>query len=452
VGSKGEKPIKQRILVIEDEPSFRFGLKEYLKRKGYEVLEADTLASAEALLYRTNPPLILLDVNLPDGNGIEWLPSIRKEFPENFILVYTGRGDISTAVQAIKQGADHFLLKPFSPVDLDPLLEKGVELKLLKKEHRGRGKEKREFRIFLGSSPAIQKILPLIELAKESDTPALLLGETGTGKGMIARYIHENSQRKKGHFVELNCSLLRGELLQSELFGHKKGAFTSALDDRAGLIEYAHEGTLFLDEIGDMELPTQGHLLKVLEEKRFRRLGENQERYSDFRLISATNKELSKSVMERTFRLDLLFRIQTISITLPPLRERKEDIPELIYFFLKEMGKEEMEVDGKVIDLLKNYSFPGNIRELRNLLERAILLARGGKIQQEHFPDLSSPSSSVTRFYGRSLKEIELQIIEEAVRRHGGNMESARKELGISRATLYRKWKEILKRKKGEEN
>jgi DNA-binding NtrC family response regulator len=377
-----------RVLVVDDEPSFRYGLHLYLKRRGIEILEAENLAQARELLLE-NPDIVLLDINLPDGKGITLLPEIKKEHPSCVVVVITGKGDIPTAVEAMKLGADHFMEKPFSPQDLDAFLFRGEELHELKRHRVARDRLEVYKEPQFGTSDAIRKVLEMAERVSQSDSPVLIRGETGTGKGVLSRWIHEHSPRKKNAFVEVNCASLKGELLQSELFGHVKGAFTSAIQDRSGLIKIAHNGTLFLDEIGDMSLEVQAMLLKVLEEKRFRRLGDNRLRLSNFRLIAATHRNLEELVREGKFREDLWYRIQVIEIVIPPLRERLEDLPYLASAILKELGRGDRELSPSALDLLKGYPVPGNIRELRNLLERAVILAGEEKIlKPHHFPNL----------------------------------------------------------------
>jgi transcriptional regulator with PAS, ATPase and Fis domain len=273
----------------------------------------------------------------------------------------------------------------------------------------------------------------------ENDSPVLLLGETGTGKGVFARWIHAHSGRKGGPLLELNCSMLQGDLMASELFGHAKGAFTSAHQSKQGLIEVADGGTLFLDEIGDMDLPVQAQLLKVLEEKTYRRVGETHSRQSDFRLICATNRDLAGEVQKGRFRSDLFFRINLFPITLPPLRDRPEDIPQLVEHFLSQGGCAEQQAPPEVMDLLRSYGWPGNIRELRNVVERAILLARRGKFTLEHFPGLGGHGQKKPQ----GLKDIEKEYLQTLIAESGSDMKKVAEALDVSRATLYRKLKEL---------
>jgi transcriptional regulator with PAS, ATPase and Fis domain len=279
----------------------------------------------------------------------------------------------------------------------------------------------------------------------ENDSPLLLQGETGTGKGVCARWVHGHSQRRTGPLLDLNCSTLQGDLLASELFGHAKGAFTSAHQNKQGLIEVADGGTLFLDEIGDMDLPVQAQLLKVIEEKTYRRLGETHNRQSDFRLICATNRDLAAEVKGGRFRSDLFFRINLFPIVLPPLRERPEDITELLRCFLSKAGQAETKVPDDVMDLLRSYSWPGNVRELKNVIERAILLARGGTLNREHFPGFGAGMRDSGGALKRSkgLKDLEKEYLQTLIAESGGDMKKVADALEISRATLYRKLKDL---------
>jgi transcriptional regulator with PAS, ATPase and Fis domain len=285
-----------------------------------------------------------------------------------------------------------------------------------------------------------------VSMAAENDSINLLLGETGSGKGVLAQWVHEHSPRSSGPFVEINCSTLRGELLASELFGHARGAFTSAVQDRQGLIEFADGGTLFLDEIGDMDLAVQAQFLKVIEEKKIRRLGEVKVRNSDFRLICATNKDLLEEVRQGRFRQDLYFRIQVFPVMIPPLRERSEDLPGLIRHVLLTLHSPNPEVSPEVMSLLKAYPWPGNIRELRNVLERASLLAQGRPFDLEHFPGLvSSRVGDQGQRILRKLDQLEEDYIKSIIERVGGDIDKAIDVLGISKATLYRRLKKIRK-------
>lgn len=432
---------KPRILLVDDDPGTLFGFTRYLNHVGYFVETASTLSEGKEKIQKAHFDVILLDLKLPDGNGIDWIPEIRETMPEVALVVITAHGDIPLAVEAMRKGADHFLTKPVNMPELEVFLRKSLELGSLRRETLTSKRLKTGFSPYFGESKAMLKVLELAKVAAESDSPVLLTGETGTGKGVLARWIHEHSARARNQFVEINCTSLKGDLLASELFGHAKGAFTSAVSDKQGLIEVADQGTLFLDEIGDMDLPIQAQFLKVIEEKQFRRLGEVKVRRSDFRLICASNKSLPEEVEKGHFRKDLFYRIHVFPIALPPLRERLEDLEGLIRYFLQLQGRENIEISQEVLAYLKSYSWPGNVRELRNVLERAVLLAKQGPLRVEHFPGLGP--SSISDSEQLDLDLVEAQYIQSVVAKFNGDTKKAAQALGISRATLYRKLSKI---------
>ncbi len=381
---------KPHILLVDDEPATQFGFTRYLRNIGYEVTAVGTLADARRALGPHRFDAILLDMNLPDGNGVAWIREVRESLPDVAIVVITGGGDIPSAVSAMQEGADHFLTKPVNLPDLDVFLRKCLEIEKLRwKTRTAQRLVQKQSSPFFGNSARMAEIHEHMTVAADSESVVLIGGETGAGKGVLARWIHDNSSRNGGPFVEVNCSMLRGELLASELFGHVRGAFTSAVQDREGLIGVADRGTLFLDEIGDMDLGVQAQLLKVIEEKTYRRVGDVKTRRSDFRLICATNRDLEKAVAEGTFRSDLYFRISVFPLRLPPLRERPGDIPGLARTLLAKAGAPAMELNSEVLDVLQKYAWPGNIRELGNVLERAVLLARGRNIEVQHLSGIA---------------------------------------------------------------
>jgi DNA-binding NtrC family response regulator len=432
------------ILMVDDEPAVLFGYGRYFSGAGYETAEAGTLAEARKAVTSRRFDAVLLDLNLPDGNGLEWIRTLREEQPDIAVIVITGRGDIPTAVEAMRLGADNFLVKPVDMDGLHIFLRKSLELSALRRsESLTRRLRKRDEEPVFGLSAAMAKARESLALMAENDSPVVLQGETGTGKGVYARWIHGHSRRKAGPLIELNCSTLHGDLLASELFGHAKGAFTSAHQSKQGLIEVADGGTLFLDEIGDMDLAVQAQFLKVLEEKTYRRLGETHTRQSDFRLICATNRNLQEEVKKGGFRNDLFFRINLFPIMLPPLRERPEDIPGLVIHILEEAGYPEQQVSAEVMGLLQSYGWPGNVRELRNVVERAVLLARGGTLTNEHFPGLASGESGSATGPKRpkGLKDLEKEYLQTLINESGGDLKKVAEALEVSRATLYRKLK-----------
>jgi DNA-binding NtrC family response regulator len=356
---------------------------------GYSITTAANLQMAKQCVADNGFDAVLLDLQLPDGNALSWIPELKKTHPDLPVVVLTGTGDVPTAVKAMKSGAENYLTKPVETDNLEMTIRTALELGDLRRQNRIKLRLDRTAEPFFGDSPAIADLMKLLSVAADSDTVLLVQGETGTGKGVLAKWVHENSHRAPEAFVELNCSCLKGDLLRSELYGHVKGSFTSAVADREGLIELADKGTLFLDEIGDMDLAVQTQLLKTIEERTFRRVGENRIRKSDFRLICATNKDLLKETESGTFRKDLYYRICVFPITVPPLRDRIQDLAGLAAYFLREFGRKTLIVPSDVLAMLKDYEWPGNIRELRNMLERAALLAQNEPLVPEYFPGLT---------------------------------------------------------------
>lgn len=436
--------MKPKILLIEDEEATRFGFTKYLSRSGYIVQEASCLSDAHKALLSQRFDAVLLDLNLPDGSGLEWIIEFRENYPDIPIIVITGFGDVPIAVDAMRRGADNFLTKPVNMQDLDIFLRKSLELGTLRRKDLTSQRLEKKDQIYFGESPAMKKVMNLAALAAKNDSPVILLGETGTGKGILARWLHDNSLCSSAPFVEVNCSSLRGDLLASELFGHARGAFTTAVQDKQGLIEVADGGTLFLDEISDMDIGVQAQFLKVIEEKQYRRVGEVKVRRSEFRLICATNRDLLEETHHGRFRKDLYFRINVLPIVIPSLRERQEDMPRLVLHLLGNLGAPNVKISSEAMQLLKAYPWPGNIRELRNILERGLLFAYGQSLALEHFSSLESQPVFMSHDKDMSnLENIEEAHIGEAVRRFSGDTRKAAESLGISRATLYRKLKKF---------
>ena len=431
----------QSILIIEDDDAAAFGYRSYLSDCGYSVTTASTLGEAGTCVESNPFDAILLDLRLPDGNALNWIPQQKRNYPLTPIIVISGISDIPTAVQATKSGAENFLTKPVELDHLKEALEKCLELGILRKKSIVQQRLSRSEEPFFGSSKQITEMLSYAQVAAGNDSVVLLQGETGTGKGVLAKWIHTNSTRKSAPFVELNCSGLKGELLKSELFGHVKGAFTSAVKDREGLIEVADGGTLFLDEIGDMDLEVQAQLLKTIEEKSFRRLGENRVRRSDFRLICATNRNLLEDTKNNRFRSDLYYRICVFPITVPSLRDRTADIAGLAHYILNCLGHSGIQLAPGIITLLQKYSFPGNVRELKNMLERAVLLSRGESLDPLHFPGLNGDHQ---HHHGceapvENLYEMEKRHILGILNKYDNDKKLASEALGMSFSNLYRR-------------
>jgi DNA-binding NtrC family response regulator len=439
-----------RILLVEDDATIRSAVSGFLRAHEYEVDAVGTCRAAEESLRAAVPDALMLDQVLPDGSGIDLLGRVRAAAAALPVIMLTGHGSIELAVRAIKEGADQFLTKPVDMPAVLVVLERLVENQRQRRHQlASRSREGRDsIDPFLGRSAAIAAVAEEARRIAGTGSTLLIQGETGTGKGVLARWIHEQSARAAEAFVDLNCAGLSKDLLETELFGHEAGAFTGATKAKAGLIEVAHRGTLFLDEIGDMEAAVQPKLLKVLEERRYRRVGDVRDRQVDLRLIAATHQDLAARVRDGGFRSDLFFRINTLTLVVPPLRERVEDIPKLAGRVLERMardvGRGHVELSPDALAALQDYSWPGNIRELRNVLERAALLGRGERIGPGDlrfaFPRPSEPRPPEAGA-AATLEEIEQRHIEATLRALDGNVEKAARRLGISKSSLYQRIK-----------
>jgi DNA-binding NtrC family response regulator len=411
--------------------------------------EAETCAEAE-IRYRADVyDLVTLDYSLPDGNALELLPKLKAIDPRVPIILLTGHASIELAVRAIQLGAEQFLVKPVDLQALLVVLERALENQQNRRKQLAReslDQPQRAVDPFIGQSIAIHRLEEQSRLAAATESPILIQGETGTGKSELARWLHRNSSRALEPMLELNCGGFSKEFLETELFGHEKGAFTGAVNAKVGLLEAAHRGTVFLDEIGDMDLQIQPKILKALEEKRFRRLGEVQDRKVDFRLIAATHQKLDRLVQDQLFRSDLFYRISAIQIFVPPLRDRAEDIPMFAQILLDRLtsdcGRESIHLSQGALSKLRRHSWPGNIRELRNVLERALMGAKSSIIDTPDLDFASSPGNQMLE--GRSnlsLKELERLYIIQILQEEGGHVDRAAKRLDIPRSTLYQKLK-----------
>jgi DNA-binding NtrC family response regulator len=447
--------MRDRILIVEDEPIVRFGMRDFLQSRGFDVEEAATLEQARTEFQRSRPDAVVIDYRLPDGNALDLLEELHGADPQMPIVVLTGHGSIDLAVRAIKEGAENFLTKPVELPALAILLERALENQRNRRRQAARQtrQAREEVDPFVGTSAAIRDLAREAALALRSDGPVLIQGETGSGKGVLARWLHEQGQRREEPFVDLNCAGLTREFLESELFGHARGAFTGAVNEKKGLFEVAHRGTLFLDEMGDLDPVVQPKVLKAIEEKRFRRLGEVADRQVDVFLIAATNADLTGLVREGRFRSDLYFRINTIPLVVPPLRERREDIPllarQILERLARDLGRPGLRLAPEALEALRGYSWPGNARELRNVLERAVLRAEGEEIRTADFrfaPALAETAVAAgrpeTAGSGETLADLERLQIERVLREERGRVVNAAQRLGIPRSTLYQKIKE----------
>jgi two-component system, NtrC family, response regulator len=436
---------KGRILIIDDEEQLRSLLTRIVTLEGFVVHEAGSLKEATRILARDHIDVIICDVKLPDGSGVDFVKETRLKFPFIEIILLTAYANVGDGVQAMKNGAFDYILKGDDNDKVIPLLFKAIEKVQLQKrvQHLEQQINKRYgFENILGTSAVIKEAIDLAKKVAPTDTTVLLLGETGTGKEVFAQAIHQGSKRSGKLFLALNCSAFTKELLESEIFGHKAGAFTGATKDKRGLIEEANGGTLFLDEIGEMHIDLQSKLLRVLETNEFIKVGDTKPTKVNVRIIAATNRDLREEIKHGKFREDLFYRLNVFSIPLPSLRERKEDIPLLATSFLKisaeKTNKRIASMSKEFIARLQQQEWKGNIRELKNVIERAVILADGPELKSEHLPfdiQQSFPVSSSSF----DLADIERSHIQKVLYYTKGNKTKAAELLGIGLTTLYRK-------------
>jgi len=420
----------------------------YLRRCGFGVREAADLAEARQLQAKDAPDLTIVDYHLPDGTAFDLLNGTRERESHEAVIVLTGLGTIDLAVQAIKSGAEHFLTKPVDLESLEILVRRTLDQQRDRRQRASTAAVASAAPMpFSGKSHAVRRLAEMAGAAIDSDLPVLILGETGSGKGVLARWIHENSRRQAEPFVDLNCAGLSRELAESELFGHQRGAFTGAVSSKPGLIEVAHKGTLFLDELGDLDLAVQPKLLKALEEGNFRRVGELTSRSSDVRLLAATHRNLAGMVKDERFREDLLFRINTLTLEVPPLRERREDIRAVALTVLDDLcrrhGRQAPELGQDAVEVLEQYRWPGNVRELRNVLERALLFCKGAVLDRGalRFDRSLDPDQAPSSSEPQTLDDAERRHIAAVLGKTGGKVDDAARILALSRSSLYAKLK-----------
>lgn len=455
----------QRILIVDDESSLRTALFRVLDRQGYQVITANCKKEAEMLSQTEQAlDLALIDLRLPDGDGLELMALLKQHNPILQTIILTGFGTIEGAVQAVQRGAFHFITKPFSVDELLSIVNKALTHMQLQQENsqlRSALHQKYQFDNIIGQSAEIRSVLEMIERVCSTDSTVLVTGESGTGKELVAKAIHYNSPRANKPFVPINCGAIPGELLESELFGHIKGAFTGAIANRVGRFEMADGGTLFLDEIGDMSPNLQVKLLRVLQERKFEPVGSAKTVEANVRIIAATNSNLEKAVEEGRFREDLYYRLNVIPIAIPALRDRKSDIPLLIHHFIDSFNRsKDRRILGLVPDalqLLVNYNWPGNIRELENLMERLAILKSNGLIEIEDLPERYRTGSGVRKPMGAGAEKVEIPdagmdfnsavdafenaLILQALEKTGWNRNQAALLLKLNRTTLVEKIK-----------
>ncbi|MBM4308252.1 MAG: sigma-54-dependent Fis family transcriptional regulator [Deltaproteobacteria bacterium] len=449
----------EKILLIDDSPEILKNLSEHLTLEGYDIRVASDGTSGISMIDKGFYDIILTDMKMPEADGMEVLKYVKEHSPESICIILTGYGTIRNAVEAIKSGAFDYLTKPVKMDEIKITLERALEYRNLKRENlnlRNQLKKKYQFKNIIGESPAMQSVFEKVEKVADTDSTVLILGESGTGKELIARALHYNSYRREGPFVPVNCAAIPSELLESELFGHEKGAFTNAIRTRIGRFELAHGGTLFLDEIGDMNPNLQSKLLRVLQERQFERIGGVKPIHVDIRVISATHQDLKKAVLKKKFREDLYYRLNVIPIEIPPLRERKSDIPLLAHHFIQHFSKSKKKkvigISDEAMEGLTEYDWPGNVRELENMIERLIILASGETIHLMDLPERVIPTSS--KELGGSidipeegvsletaLNEFEKRLILNALNKSGWVKNKAAQMLHMNRTTLIEKIK-----------
>jgi len=442
--------MKAKLLLIDDDANLCQVISYQLKKMGYDVDVTNSGGEGLEAYRQGNYDIVLTDIQMPDISGIQVLQEIRKQDKDVVIILITAYGSVENALEACRMGADDYITKPFGQEQLLFVIEKTVRLRNLQTENQSLREElsdKFRFENMIVNSPAMENVVQMAGKVARSDATVLILGESGTGKELLARGIHYNSPRATKPLVTVNCPSIPDTLLESELFGHIRGAFTGAIKDRKGKFEMADGGTLLLDEIADLREDVQAKLLRVLQEREFERLGESTPIQVDVRLIAATNKDIEKLVSDGKFREDLYYRLSVVPITIPPLRERKADIPYLVEFFIERYKKDKkVTVDSEVLEILKTYNWPGNIRELENVIERALVLSGKPRISPQDLPVHLTEPSSIARnqpadnlFSDLSLDNLEKRAIQMALQRSGGNQTKAAKLLDIPRhVLLYR--------------
>jgi DNA-binding NtrC family response regulator len=433
---------KGKILVVDDEPSARTALAELLRHEDYEIETAGDGFKALGRMQDSTPDLVLTDLNMPGMDGVELLRKIKSESAEIPVVLMTAFAGVETAVSAMRDGAEDYLTKPLNTDELLIVLARAIEAAKLRREAaelRGRLKERYSFANIVGASQEMQRVFKAVAQIAPSRATVLLSGESGTGKELVAAAIHQNSPRAAGPFVKLHCAALAESLLESELFGHERGAYTGADRKREGRFEQANGGTLFLDEIGEISLSTQVKLLRVLQEREFERVGGSQTLRVDVRVVAATNRDLKEMVAAGSFREDLFYRLNVINLTLPSLRHRPTDIPALAMHFLKryadENGKAVNTIAPDALSQLASYSWPGNVRELENVIERAVVLADGDSIGLQHLPQeltAAARRGGPPPVPGSTLDELERFAILKTMESVGGSTSKAAEMLGIS--------------------
>lgn len=446
----------QSILIVDDEPSIRESLTGILQDEGFSPVSAESGDAAIEKISEEKPDLILLDIWMPGLNGMETLARIRDIYPEQLVVMMSGHGTIETAVKATKLGAYDFIEKPLSIEKVLLCIQNAVKVGQLVEENRQLKERINKEHEMIGNSKPIKELKHQIKIAAPTSGWILITGENGTGKELVARSIHYNSRRHDKPFVEVNCAAIPEELIESELFGHEKGSFTGATTQRRGKFDQAHRGTLFLDEIGDMSLKTQAKVLRILQEHKFERVGGNKTIEVDVRVIAATNKDLEKEIANGNFRKDLYYRLNVIPFHVPPLRERKSDIPQLashfLEYFCSKESRETKRLDDESIQAIMNYSWPGNVRELKNLIERLVIMSPGNTITRSQLPQAIGSSQLATpkdlniagltsNTFRTAKEEFEKEFLIQKLEENDWNVSRTAEAVEIERSNLHRKIK-----------
>jgi len=437
--------MKAKILVIDDDASLRRVIEYNLQEEGYEVLAASSGEEGLKLFREVLPGIVITDMKMSGIDGLTVLRSIKEISPETLVIIITAFGKVDVAVEAMKAGAFDYILKPFSRDALRLTVAKAVKFSGLTEENRRLKSElsdKADFRTIIGSSKKMEQVFEMIRKVADTEATVLITGESGTGKELVARAIHAGSSRRNAPFITINCAAIPRDLIESELFGHTKGAFTGAIKDKAGKFQLADGGTIFLDEVGELLPELQPKLLRVLQEKEVDPVGSSKAQKVDVRVVSATNLDIEKAVSEGHFREDLYYRLAVIEIHLPPLRQRRADIPLLIRYFSSKLGNDRITFDDNALDLLSKYSWPGNVRELQNTVERLMIMRNSDTISSAELPDKFRQSGMQKCAIinipdeGCSLEELEREIVIEALERNGWNQTAAARFLRIPRHVL----------------
>ncbi|OQX96598.1 hypothetical protein B6I21_00540 [candidate division KSB1 bacterium 4572_119] len=453
----------KRILIADDEEAIVFGLTEMLEEEGYSISSALDGKAALDLLRQEKFALLLADLEMPKYDGMQLLKKIKKEGIETQVIIITGKGTISTAVRAMREGVYDYIEKPIKPIRLKSIIPKALEHYKLRVSHKNleqQIKHLTHFEDIIGQSQLMLEVYKIIDAVADTTANVMITGESGTGKELVAKAIHRKSSRKNEPFIAVNCSAFPENILENELFGHEKGAFTGALTEKPGCFEMAHKGTLFLDEIGEMAFETQAKILRALEEKRFRRLGGKKEIEVDVRIVAATNRNLNDALKEKKLREDLYYRLCVMEIDLPPLKERLEDIPllidEFVLFFNQKNNKKIKGLTQRCMSRLMRYQWPGNVRELKNAIERAVILTTSSKIDLDVIPNriisseepakMAKPSeiegdsaSMIVIPVGTTMEEVEKKVILRTLEKANQNKTKAARILGISLKTIHNK-------------